>query len=154
MKKIEDIKILSEENNITTKLNINCRIKPTILIQNNKRYEIINLKEEFIIKNYSIILKNGFLNTVYFDSPHPNKNPDNNEYCLGNYFKIERFEWDSDLDILEHQILIHNYDNCYQKYWGTFSYVSTDLKQLSFKINKEKQIINKGFNFSNSLIMN
>jgi hypothetical protein len=146
IKKLELLSANREDMSITLK--VNCFITPRILMYKEKKYEIIKILNEFIIKEYEIKLKDRLLEYVKFKNPHPNKHPNTNIFCIQEFFKQNLFELDSDLEILEHQFLIHNYDGCYNKYWYNLEYVTpTNSKDFSLRIHNEKQMNNKLFDF-------
>lgn len=147
MLKFELITTNTEARTITLKAN--CFITPRILICNEKKYEITKINSEFIIKEYEIKFNHGILEYAKFKNPHPNKHKNTNIFCIQEFFKRKKFELDSDLEILEHQFLIHNYDNYHKKFWNCFEYNTVDdPKDLSLRIHNEKQTNNKNFDFN------
>jgi hypothetical protein len=146
LNKIELIKASVENKINIIHIKVNCFIIPKILIKNEKKYEIIKIPYKFIINKYEIKLKNGYLESIMFKNPHPNKNPVTNIFCIQEFFKQNLFEIDSDLEIIEHQFLTYNYNTFYKSYWNCFEFINiSDPKNFSFRIHKEKQKNNKRF---------
>jgi len=85
---------------------------PNRVFFQNELHKITYLDNKYIIKKYSVVLKNNFqLEKIQLENIHPNYE-NNQGFCISSNLKIQT--WNINIQkIIENMLITFNLDNCY-----------------------------------------
>ena len=107
------------------------RIVPNRCIITSERYEIINIKPEYIVKEYVLeVDENNMLQSLFLKkSKHPNCDPNTNRFCNPTEFNKISYPLDKYSSFyIQCMLEVFNLDACYFRPWNDFVYEKGHFK--------------------------
>ncbi len=96
------------------------KIIPNRIIFKGQNKKIIRLSDKFTITSYNLhFTKDETLKKVVLNNPHPNSNPETNEFCLSFDLKGRKIDH-TILPTIEVLLRTFNLDDCYFQPWQDF----------------------------------
>lgn len=105
---------------------------PYRLIFNNEIYQITNIHKKYVIKDLTIKTVNRKIEAIELESPHPNSNPRNGEFCIPDH--LRNFEVnEKSIKMIELMICCFNLDDCYFTPWDEIEYKKQEVVEYGQK---------------------
>jgi len=96
-------------------------IVPTRLIYKNDFYKILDYKDSYIIKGYTVVLVNDNIDEIIIHNLHPNANPKTGEFCIPH--SLREFPFNEETKKMIYSMLsCFNLDDCFFTPWNEIKY--------------------------------
>lgn len=106
---------------------------PYKMIYKNSIYKITNLDRKFVIRDIIVKTVDNKIDMVFINSPHPNANPNDGEFCIPNYLREHELNKKS-LETIRLILCCFNLDDCYFTPWNEIEYEKQeDIRQWKTK---------------------
>lgn len=96
-------------------------LAPQKIIYKNCLYKITQLNPKYFIRGYKVLLVNDKIEGVTIDSPHPNADPTNGDFCMPETLIGEELNQMS-INSINSMLCCFNIDDCYFTPWGEITY--------------------------------
>ena len=96
-------------------------ITPLKMIYKNRLYKITKLDPKYHINGYRVLAINDKIEGVTIDSPHPNADPTNGDFCVPDALIGKNLNEQS-INSINSMLCCFNIDSCYFTPWGEITY--------------------------------
>ena len=101
-------------------------IVPTRLIYKNDFYKILDYKDSYVTRGYTVVLVNEKIDEVVISNLHPNANPKTGEFCIPH--SLREFPLNEETQKMIYSMLsCFNLDDCFFTPWNEIKYQRQEM---------------------------